>query len=633
MKCPDVATVDFETQAIMPRPAYPPRAVGVAVEWEGKKNYYAWGHKQGNNCDKSTPYRLLKDLRKRKVPMLFHHAKFDLDVMEQEFDLPLPPWEQFHDTLFLAFLLDPHAQTHSLKPFAEKHLGIKPTERDMLEAWITKNVKPRFEKWKPSQWGAFICEAPGDLVGKYAVGDITRTTKLFKYAWKKVINELGMLEAYNRERRLLPHLIRNERRGIQADLKRLEADDVVYTKALAQSDQYIRKMLKSPDLNIDANDDLADAIEEAGFAEGEWLYTPPSKRFPAGQRSTSKESISVVVQDVRLARALRYRAALATCLGTFLQPWLASAREGGGILYPDWNQVRQAKTDNDEKGTRTGRLSVSRYMNVPKEFLDVNDEPLLPPVKSMPSLPAMRSYLTPRSRMRWGKRDYNQQELRILAHFEDGGMLREYIADPFIDRHDAAKARILEATGVEWPRRDVKITNFGIIYGMGLGKLAGKIQRPVPEAAALLKGIKSGYPDLEQLIKGLKAMGRDGEPIVTWGGRRYFCEEPKVVEGRLRSFEYKLLNYLIQGSAADCTKEAIIRFCDELLGHEDECNFLVTVHDEVNMESVKGKFKHYMELMRQCMEDIEFDVRMLSDGEYSDVSWHDLQDYTERRAA
>lgn len=626
MKCPETATVDFETFGIQHRPVYPPKPVGVAIHEPGKKpHYWAWGHPTGNNCTRTEAQRVLKGLWRNasRVPLLFHHQKFDLDVAETWLDCPLPPWHDAHDTLFLGFLNNPHAASHSLKPMAEELLGVKPTERDELRAWILRHI-PEAKK-KPSTWGAYIALAPGDLVGRYAVGDVTRTRKLFVYFWKRVINELSMAEAYDRERRLMPALLRNERRGIPCDTKRMEADLVTYEAALLKTDAYIRKQLGDKNLNVDSNEDLADAIEAADKDEGEWILTPK------GNRSTSKDSIAAVVQDPKLIRSLRYRGALATCLSSFMRPWLVSAQAGKGFLYPDWNQVRQpGDRDKGNKGARTGRMSVSRFMNVPKEFLDIHDEPLQPPTKSLPNLPTMRDYLIPGKGLMWGKRDYTQQELRILAHFEDGGMLEMYKADPWIDFHDAVKAKLAEVTGVEWPRRDVKITNFGILYGMGAAKLAYKIQKTVNEARSLRKSIYRSYPGVKDLDDELKQMGRDGEPVVTWGGRRYFCEPSKIVKGVNRSFEYKLLNYLVQGSAADCTKEAIIRY-DDVTKDRDRGRFVITVHDEINMVAPKKCFREEMDILRKAMESIEFEVLMLSDGSSSDFSWHRVEDWNDRR--
>jgi DNA polymerase I-like protein with 3'-5' exonuclease and polymerase domains len=87
------------------------------------------------------------------------------------------------------------------------------------------------------------------------------------------------------------------------------------------------------------------------------------------------------------------------------------------------------------------------------------------------------------------------------------------------------------------------------------------------------------------------------------------------------TFEYKLLNYLIQGSAADCTKEAIIRYA----GAKVDGRMLVTVHDEINISVPRKAAKAEVKRLREAMESVEFDVPMLTDTEYG-PNWGDLKE-------
>src|SRR5512147_1728708 len=106
--------------------------------------------------------------------------------------------------MFLLFLQDPHASSLSLKPSAERLLGLPPDERDAVAEWLIANGKIA----KNQDPGAFIAQAPGDVVGTYAIGDVDRTEKLYDLVYPQVV-ELGMDLAYNRERQLLPILLAN----------------------------------------------------------------------------------------------------------------------------------------------------------------------------------------------------------------------------------------------------------------------------------------------------------------------------------------------------------------------------------------------------------------------------------------
>ena len=166
MSVPKPIVLDFETEAIERRPQYPPKPAGVAIKWSAQKinKYYSWAHDSDNNCTKCDAYR-------SGEPLLFQNGKFDTDVAATHMGLPVPSWERIHDTLFLLFLENPHATSLSLKPSAQRLLGIKPSERDALHTWITTNIPAA--KRKPSEAGAYIARAPGSLVGRYALqGDV-----------------------------------------------------------------------------------------------------------------------------------------------------------------------------------------------------------------------------------------------------------------------------------------------------------------------------------------------------------------------------------------------------------------------------------------------------------------------------
>jgi DNA polymerase I-like protein with 3'-5' exonuclease and polymerase domains len=113
--------------------------------------------------------------------------------------------------------------------------------------------------------------------------------------------------------------------------------------------------------------------------------------------------------------------------------------------------------------------------------------------------------------------------------------------------------------------------------------------------------------------------------ITTWGGRQYYVEPPRYDKryGREMTYEYKLLNYLIQGSAADCTKEAILRYHRH---PEKSGRFLVTVYDEINVSASKHNHKHEMRVLKESMESIECDVLMVTDGK-TGPNWADIKKY------
>lgn len=622
MRPPVVTTVDFETEKIESRPVYPPIPVGVSIKNPGerKPTYWAWGHPTENNCDKGMATRALKEVWSGSTPVLFHHAKFDIDVAETHMGCKRLPWERIHDTLYLIFLADPHAPSLGLKPAAQRFLGMLPAEQQDVRQWLIDND---IVKKNDGKWGAYICKAPGKLVGKYADGDVIRTEKLFNHLYPLILSE-GMGKAYDRERQLMPIFLDNERQGLRVDLNALEKDIPIYTGAKEKCEAWMRKRLGVKEFNFDSDVDMAEILDKQGIVT-DWVLTK------TGKKSTSKKNMTTdKFSDRKLASALGYRNRMVTCIGTFMEPWLEKGSKNNGYINPNWNQVRQSKDESRSKGTRTGRPSCEdpNLLNIPKSFYDRGDNYSHPSFINIPELPLVRRYALPDKGCQWLHRDYNQQELRILGHFEDGAILEAYKNNPSLDIHTYVQDEIRRLASRELDRVSVKTINFGKIYGQGLGSLAEKLQISVKEVKQLRDMQNKALPGLPDLEKKIKDMVKDDEPIVTWGGRQYYCEEEKFVEkfNRIMSFEYKLINYLVQGSAADATKEAIIRYNSA----KRDSRFLVTVYDEINGCAPKPAAAREMKILRECMESVEFDVPMLSDGKIGS-SWGNLTKFKEVR--
>lgn len=626
-----LVTLDFETEPIRSRPFYPPKPVSFSLklpDWKAPK-FFSWGHCEGgNNCTfKEAKAALSKAyaLVSPTMQLLCWNSKFDLDVADIHMGLAIPEADCISDAMFLAFLDNPHAPNLRLKDTAERLLGMLPEERDAVKDWLLLNKKVLEVKYpeivtvyggiKPSTTGAFICYAPATLVEPYCNGDVARTEKLFNKLYPQIIKR-KMLTPFRRECTLLPILLRNEREGLRVDLPLLKADSARYDAALIQVDKWICKALKTPNLNIESADELADALDKAGLAEN-WVLTP------SGKRSTSKENLLLAVSDKKMLQALSYRGKLATCLQTFMRPWLVQAIATNGRIHTSWNQVRQSGAAGDA-GARTGRLSSTpNFMNVPKEIVDGKRDYYHPHfIKGLPLLPAMRKYILADEGCVWGKRDYNSQELRMLAHYEDGLLCQKYNEEPTLDVHQFAKDLFLQIYKIIIERDDTKTVGFGLIYGMGLGKLAKKLKRALSEAKEIKAAYLDIFPGLPDLIKSLKELAKNDEPFRTWGGREYYVEEPRIIDGKMRDFAYKLINYLIQGSSADMTKEALIRY-DRARKHG---RFAVTVHDEINICAAPKWLKSEMEILRKVMCSIELDVPILADGA-TGVTWGDLKKY------
>ncbi|MGH6628173.1 MAG: DNA polymerase, partial [Burkholderiales bacterium] len=396
MKRPAPVAVDVETFGIEGRPDYPPVPVGVAVQWPGRRpRYYAFGHATGSNATWTEARQAVKAAYAHPDGVVMQNANFDLDVIETHLELPPPSWHRVHDTLFLLYLDDPRAPSLGLKESAARILQQPPAERDEVLEWLISHQpvpgikisdKPRSKHYAMK----YLPFAPGGLVGRYANGDVVRTTALFKVLWVR-IRAAGMLEAYDRERRLLPILLAAERRGVAVATQRLAHDVTVYESALARVDIWLRAHLGlTATDNLDSSPQLGAALLAAKVVDPAQLALTPT-----GNISTARASLNAAVSDPVLKAVLTYRARLKTSLGTFMLPWLATAQRTHGLIYTRWHQVRA----EDGGGTRTGRLSSSpNFQNVPRTpepvFRTRGAAHLPPsPVRGLRSLPNVRSYV------------------------------------------------------------------------------------------------------------------------------------------------------------------------------------------------------------------------------------------------
>lgn len=623
-----VVTLDFETDRIKARPHYPPNPVGVAIKYgNAPSRYVSWGHPSGNNSSLEAAVSELNTIRESGRPLLFHNAKFDVAVLEERVGFPQMPWQRIHDTMFLMFLADPHSRTIDLKSAAEDLLGWAPEERDMLAEWVWErrkqlkqilpDVKIGKQQGKPlatkRATGECLSLIPADLVEPYARGDTDRTYALFKHLYPLIV-ENGMQPAYNRERQILPIFMENEREGLRVDQELLAYELEGYRGEYEIVDDWLRKRLKSPSLNIDSDAEFAEALALNGVVpDSAWTFTA------TGKRSVSKKNLTPdMYKDKEVAAAFGYRNRLITAMSMFMEPWAQQASENGGRVSTNWNQTR-----GEGGGTRTGRPSTSKpnFLNISKEFEGRTDGYEHPDFLDVEHLPLVRKYILPDEGHVFTHRDFSGQELRVFAHFERGELLRAYLDNPQLDVHGMIGAKMSAMSGKEYERTRVKTVGFQALYGGGIPALMQELNISKAEAEELKEFHSKALPGRVILNEQIKTITNLGEAIRTWGGRMYYPEPPVYSKkfGRHMDFGYKLINYLIQGSAADATKEAIIRWRNHP-DRDPSDRFLVTVYDEINISAHPARLNKALSVLRECMEGLEFDVKMLSDVKLG-LSW------------
>lgn len=599
----DTVFLDFETEAIGPRPDYPPRPVGLAIYDPRNKypnGYLAFGHTSGNNSTAGEVHEILQSIYASGRPICFHNAMFDLDVIETHFDLPMPAYHRIHDTLILAFLHDPHVQSLSLKDLVVTWGLAEPSERDELREWIITNVPDA--KRKKSTWGAHISKGPVGLVGRYAEADVRLTSQLFYYLADKVLP--AQLEPYHREIQLLPILLENSRLGVRVDREGLSAAKEQAIKDIEKSTVWVRALLKSPDLNVDSDAQLVESIYQSEHWDKNKTWPTTDK----GQKQATKEALEEMLTNEHLRDVLRYRANLSTCLSTFIEPWLHSSEKTGRI-YTNWNSVR-----GERGGTRTGRLSSTpNFQNAPIRYPKVN----LPPDLDVAPLPLIRSFILPDEGHKLVACDFNAQELRIFAHFEGGNLMKQYQADARADLHTYAATMMTEASGREVSRTYSKGVSFAILYGAGPKKISEMLEVDYEMAKTLMDSYTTAVaPGLKDMQNTMRIRYKLRQPLKTIGGRLVPMEPPKMIQGRLREFDYKGVNLLIQGSAADQAKAAMILYQQT----RQDSRLLLSVHDELVISAPIEHIEREANcLMHAMCSAVTMDVPMVSDYKVGDT--------------
>ncbi len=599
--------LDFENLPIINGTGRKPLPVGVSVLVPGKDNtYIGFGHPGNNPHSYEDAKRALVSVWGQ--PLTFHNCKHDIGVAIEHFGLPWPV--VYHDTMFQAYLVSPLERSLGLKDLAEKMLGMPPDEQQTVFLWLKENFKgpflPDHKTITKTNFGAYIGYAPYEVVAPYAMGDTSRTRALHAFLLPKV-EKAGMMVPYQRELAIAQVGYHMEYRGVRVDRARLMADYEKYEKIKAQQGDIISSRLGDIDISKPAQ--VARALLEKGFADS-------LPKTPTGRNSTSKASIESSVNDPALLRALRYNSTLKTLTGTFYKGWVAYSAADGHV-HPSWNQTR-----NEEGfGARTGRFSCSEpnLTNVPTEFGESEAD-----VLHDADLPFMRQYLLPDEGHIIVPADFNGQEMRIMAHYAEGRAQEIYQTDPTADFHAVASALIKQYVGLTVPRKMCKIVGFSLIYGSGIAMLARQLTTAgFPTSEDQARRIKNAYFKAIPGLADFVALFRDRRQVKTWGGRILPAEEPRIVDGEWREFYYKLCNYLIQGSAADQSKEAMLRYS----ARREYGRLLMMVHDELVMSVPLDYARTEVPILCDSMESMPgWDVPFRVEVEYG-YNWHELEEF------
>ena len=206
--------------------------------------------------------------------------------------------------------------------------------------------------------------------------------------------------------------------------------------------------------------------------------------------------------------------------------------------------------------------------------------------------------------------------------------MQAYLDNPAMDVHDFVGGMIFKATGVKLSRKQIKIINFMKLYGGGPKAAMGGMGVDYNTALRFYQAYDKTFPEFKELSDWCQREVDGRGYIETWGGRKYGVEEIELkgdrkvkgfnVKSKKQKLYYKLINVLVQGSSADMTKEAMIRYYYSPDRHPD-ARIMLQVHDELVVSCPRKEVDTQMEVLRWAMDDIPgWKVPLRSDGGIGD---------------
>jgi DNA polymerase I-like protein with 3'-5' exonuclease and polymerase domains len=526
--------------------------VGIAVAVPGRKFYFPIAHGSGPNMDRKRTLEWFKDIMASDAIKIFHNAMYDVCWIR---NLGIKINGLIVDTMIAASLIDENRFQYSLNSISWDYLGHGKNEGALNEEAKSRGLDPKADMW----------QLPAMYVGGYAEKDAELTLELWQIFKKEIIHQ-DIESIFNLETDLFPCLVDMKFKGVRVNA---EHASVLKKQLIAREEALLFDIKKETgiDIQIMAARSIAKMFDQ--------LKLPYDKTEKSKEPSFTKNFLQEHPHPLvkKIAQAREVNKAHSTFIDSILK------FEHKGRIHADINQIR-----SDQGGTVTGRFS---YHNPNLQQL---------PARNKDLGPMIRSLFLPDEGCTWGCFDYSQQEPRLVAHYAAlykfpsvYEVIDEYNNDSSTDFHQ------MVATMAQIPRSQAKTINLGLFYGMGKAKLQAELGVSKEKAAELFEQYHAKVPFVKQLINTASNRAQERGQIRTLLGRlcRFHLWEPNVFEmhkalpheealqehgpGIRRAGTYKALNKLIQGSAADMTKKAMVDLYKEnIIAH-------IQIHDELDL--------------------------------------------------
>ncbi len=588
---------------------------GFSVATDGGfKNYYPIRHKGGGNLpspDKAIAW-LKKTLSTPDIPKLGANILYDAEWVKSDFGIEvMGPW---WDVQIADPLLDENWPSYKLQAITQRWLGEIKDEELLYRAGVDKLKIKSSVKGEAERRAAIIGKVKAELwqlpasdVGPYGEADAALPIEIFAKQ-RKALEEQGLWKLFEMESDVCRLLMDMRFKGIPVDL-----DQAVIARDAMQKvyDKEIHKVKNRVGFipNIWANADLVKVCDKLKID-----YMRTALGNPSFEAKWLEAHEHPIMGEILKCRQYDKSG------GVFIQSKIIDMTINGRV-HPSYYQV---KTDRGgtQRGTVSGRFSCS------------NPNAQQFPARNEEIARIVRSLFVAEKGCRWGLFDWSQQEPRIGIHYANilelpgaAEAVELYKKDVNTDYHDMVAAWVYGKTYTKTERDLAKQMNLAISYGMTEKTYSKTYGISLAEINKLFEKYHAKMPFIKKLQWRCNNLAKKRGHIVTIGGRhchfnlwgppkwdkdvKAMRREEAVKKYGLpiqRYYTYKAMNRLIQGSAADMMKKAMVD-CYRA-GYVPN----ITVHDELDFADITSdkQIKEINEIMLNC---IKMDVPLKLDVE------------------
>lgn len=473
-----------------------------------------------------------------EIMKIGQNIKYDLSVLKW-YGIELKG--KLFDTMLAHFLIKPEMR-HNMNVLSETYLGYSPVS---IETLIGKKGKGQLN----------MRDVPLEQIKDYAAEDADVTLQL-KEKFEPMLKNTSTQQLFEEvEIPLIPVLADMEAEGIALDKSALGELSLALEKDILAIEAEIQQLAGTP-FNVSSPKQVGDILFEI------LKIVEKPKKTKTGQYATGEDVlVKLVGKHEIVGKILDYRE-LVKLKNTYVDtlPLLVNPRTNR--IHTSYNQVVAV----------TGRLS--------------SDNPNLQniPIRTIRGKEIRRAFVARDENHILLSADYSQIELRIIAELsKDQGMIEAFQSGQDIHQTTASKVYNVSLEEVTADmRRNAKMVNFGIIYGISAFGLSERLNIPRKEAAGIIENYFAKYPRIKAYMDESIDIAREKGYVETIRGRRRYLRDINSSNHTVRGYaERNAINAPIQGSAADMIKIAMINIHKDFKERKLKSKMLLQVHDEL----------------------------------------------------